>query len=341
MSDVSFLVPTLNRDGLVQRAVRSCLVALDHAVADGEIVVLDSESDDGSWENLRREFAREPRVVLRQNRRGLGPTRSWLDAAEVITGDAVTYVWSDDYLAPDFLLHLLPPLERGAPLAMGHGAIRPADCEDPFRPDARVTRMLAREIAAKYFADTQPEGVPLPVSPTAALFHRDAFDAWLAEVEHISTADPMREHFMWGRAIGPDLLLFLVALAQSPAVQVPFVHQPVAQFSAHDDSITISTSSWRLSMGYWLARAAFLRDHERLDMLIDPARALGHAVLQGNWLALNAGAPVGPLRTKAHVRAAIRTETAALRGMAKGRGGAAALSKGMAQSLLTRVRRTL
>ena len=103
----SFLIPTLNRNGLVQRAVRSCLVALDHARADGEVIVLDSESDDGSWEGLKQEFGEEPRVVLRQNRSGLGPTKSWLDCAEGLTGDAVTFVWSDDYIAPDFLLHLL------------------------------------------------------------------------------------------------------------------------------------------------------------------------------------------------------------------------------------------
>ncbi|WJY18854.1 glycosyltransferase family 2 protein [Alteriqipengyuania flavescens] len=334
----TFLIPTLNRNGLVQRAVRSCLVALDHARADGEVIVLDSESDDGSWEGLQQEFGEEPRVVLRQNRRGLGPTKSWLDCAEGLTGDAVTFVWSDDYIAPDFLPQLLPPLERGAPVAIGHGAVRPAESEEPFEPDGRVSTMPARQIAAHYCTKSQPDGIHLPVSPTAALFRRDAFDAWFAEVEAISTADSLRAHFMWRRAIGPDLLLFLIALGRSPSVQVPFVHQPVAQFSAHNDSITVSTSSWHLTMGYWLARSAFLRKADRLDTLGEPGKTLGHAILQGDWLAIRAEAPVGDLRTKAAVRAAISAENAALRKMAKGRGGALAVASGMAQGSISRLR---
>ncbi|MEG8053608.1 glycosyltransferase [Sphingomonas aerolata] len=46
---VSFVVPTLNRGRYVVRAVDSCLAAATAAV-DVEVVVLDSMSDDGSWD---------------------------------------------------------------------------------------------------------------------------------------------------------------------------------------------------------------------------------------------------------------------------------------------------
>ncbi|MEB3415539.1 glycosyltransferase [Alteriqipengyuania sp. WL0013] len=337
----SFLIPTLNRNGLVQRAVRSCLVALDHARADGEVIVLDSQSDDGSWEGLQQEFGEEPRVVLRQNRRGLGPTKSWLDCAEGLTGDAVTFVWSDDYIALDFLLHLLPVLERGAPVAIGHGEVRPAETDAPFTPNSEQLAFTARDLLALYLGGSQPAGVTLPVSPTAALFPRAAFDLWLAEVEDTSRADPLREHFMWKRAIGPDLLLFTIALARAPGVQVPVLRQPVAQFSAHEDSITISTSSWNLTMGYWLSRAAVLADQARLEALPRPGRTIGETVAQGQWLGLRAETPGGALDSKATVRRLLRAEIARLRAAAKGHGGSVAVASGMADAVLTRLRRKL
>ncbi|MEG8028204.1 glycosyltransferase [Sphingomonas aerolata] len=56
---ISFVVPTLNRGRYVVRAVDSCLAAATAAV-DVEVVVLDSMSDDGSWDLLTERFAGIP-----------------------------------------------------------------------------------------------------------------------------------------------------------------------------------------------------------------------------------------------------------------------------------------
>ena len=57
---------------------------------------------------------------------------------------------------------------------------------------------------------------------------------------------------MWRRAVGPDLLLYLIAAHMSS--RIPTLGEPVAQFSFHQGSITISSSPWLLRTGYWLAR---------------------------------------------------------------------------------------
>ena len=69
---VSFVVPTLNRGKYVLRAVRSCLKNNDENVCI-EVVVIDSSSNDGSFEELQREFSDDNRVKLLQNPRGSGP----------------------------------------------------------------------------------------------------------------------------------------------------------------------------------------------------------------------------------------------------------------------------
>jgi len=337
MTAVSFLVPTLNRNPLVLRAVASCLAALDHSRRAGGVVVLDSESDDGSWEALHERFGSEPRVYLRQNKRGLGPTRSWLDAAEGIAGETVTFVWSDDYIAADFLDRLLPPIEQGAPLAIGYGAVRPAECEKPFESNPRISRLPAHEVLSHYLRKSNPPGIDLGLSPTTALFPRGAFDEWRAKVETISNAGPLAHHFMWRRAIGPDLLLFLIALGRDLAAPVPYVHQPIAQLSSHEGSITVSSSPWVLTMGYWLARSAFLRRLETPDRLPGFGQLLGEAVLQGEVLARRAQAPVGDLHDEVAVRSAIRAEVTALRQRARDDAGFGSLAAGVARGLYARV----
>jgi glycosyltransferase involved in cell wall biosynthesis len=251
---VSFIVPTLNRGRYVLRAVESCLRAGAEAGVAVEVIVLDSESDDGSWEALNERFKSCEEVRLAQNKRGLGPTRSWLDGARLVRGRFVTFLWSDDYVAPHFLRSLLPPLADGAELAIGFGAVRDIDDDSSLAPLARCDLVSREQIAAEYFGVAHSEAEPLPVSPAAALFTREAFIRWLELVEPYCQADELRSVVMWRRAIGPDLLLFLAALDLNTG-PVPLVRGYVAQFSAHASSITVSSSSWPLRTGYWLARA--------------------------------------------------------------------------------------
>ena len=74
---VSFVIPTLNRGKYVRRAVRSCLKNDDENVC-VEVVVIDSSSNDGSFEELQQEFSADDRVKLLQNPSGSGPMLSGL-----------------------------------------------------------------------------------------------------------------------------------------------------------------------------------------------------------------------------------------------------------------------
>lgn len=248
---VSFVVPTLNRGQYVIRAVESCLATARADIA-VQVVVLDSMSDDGSWEELSARFASDPRVILAQNQRGLGPTRSWLDGARLVSGNFVTFLWSDDYVSPQFLDVLFPPLSNGSDLAIGDGAVRDIDDDDPLPTGGATTvgidgdSLLARHMGLQ-------SGSQLPVSPAVALFTRTLFDRWIDAVEDWCTLPGARHDIMWKRAIGPDLMLFLAGTTSS-AQKVTITERIVAQFSSHDGSITISSSSWPLRAGYWLAK---------------------------------------------------------------------------------------
>lgn len=248
---VSFVVPTLNRGHYVVRAVNSCLTAARDEIA-VQVVVLDSMSDDGSWEQLCERFAGDPRVLLVQNQRGLGPTRSWLDGAHLVSGDFVTFLWSDDYVTPSFLDVLLPPLRDGCDLAIGDGAVRDIDDNSSLPTGGTVmTEISGDDLLARHMG--LQAGPQLPVSPAVALFRRALFDRWIVAVEDWCTRPGARHDIMWRRAIGPDLMLFLSA-ATATTQRVAISERIVAQFSSHGGSITVSSSSWPLRAGYWLAK---------------------------------------------------------------------------------------
>lgn len=251
-SRVSFVIPTLNRGRYVVRAVDSCLALTRSEDLEIEVIVLDSMSDDGSWEQLKEKFADNPQVILAQNARGCGPTKSWLDGAKLATGKFVTFVWSDDYISEAFLTTLLPPLQAGCDIAMGRGIVRDIN-EDTSLPtgDDDVSIVSGEIFLFRHMGLVK--GCPLPMSPTVALFTRATFDRWLTAVESWCVQPGIRKAIMWRRAIGPDLMLFLMASATSGS-RIALASGIVAQFSSHPDSITVSSSTWPLRLGYWLAK---------------------------------------------------------------------------------------
>jgi len=255
---VSFIVPTLNRGKYVVRAVQSCLDAdAKGAGVDVEVVVLDSESDDGSWEALNERYGHDPRVTLAQNRRGLGPTKSWLDGAELARGDFLTFIWSDDFISPRFLTALVPALRGGAALSVGRGLIRDIDDESPLPVVAGEEEVERDRFLTGYFRRGYDDGVFRPVSPACSLFSREAFDSWRNVATAWCRETPLREELHWRRAIGPDLLLFLIAIRMTPA-GVPLSREVVAQFSHHEDSFSVAASRLAYETGYWLARQWYL-----------------------------------------------------------------------------------
>lgn len=316
---VSFVVPTLNRGRYVSRAVESCLRAGDNTPdADVEVVVLDSESDDGSWEELTARFGSDPRVKLVQNRRGLGPTKSWIDGARLINGQFATFVWSDDYISPQFLTALLPALRRGAALAVGHSVIRDIDDETPLLARSGE-RLIPRLVFLDgYFHRQIDDGIHRPVSPACSLFSRAAFDAWIDIAEEWRRANPLREYLLWRRAIGPDLLLFLVAAKMNDG-DVPLSSEVTAQFSSHPGSFTVSASRWAYETGYWLARLWTLHNSE---FPATKFAAYAGAVF-GYGLLLAAGALVSGTPRRLPAAADMTRELAGLWDLVRRRGTAA------------------
>ena len=282
---VSFIIPTLNRGLYVSRAVESCLRNASDSVQ-LEIVVIDSSSDDGSFENLEALYGNDERVRLLQNDRSSGPLASWLEGVEAATGDYMTFVWSDDIISPRFLDALLPSLQAGAALSFGAGMVVDVDSSMIFPEEIPTAEFNDRQILLKQFYHAQSfPSVPTAVSPVCSLFVGNIVRGWMQQVERFCHATALRERLMWRSAIGPDLMLYLSALAPG-APQVAVVRTYTAQFSEHPGSITTSSNSWILSTGYWLARLWYFEEFHRAERRDVVGKYWGSTFVMGCFLLL-------------------------------------------------------
>ena len=107
MPKVSIVIPVFNRERLVQRAIRSCLVQTE---PDFEIIVVDDGSTDGSREAVRRFDDPRLRLFAQPRNMGVGTARN----VGVSEGRAawIVFLDSDDELVPEALATVIEKIEE-------------------------------------------------------------------------------------------------------------------------------------------------------------------------------------------------------------------------------------
>lgn len=111
MKKISLLVAVYNTRPFLGRCLDS-LLGQTHR--DVEIICVDDASDDGSWEVLGTYAARDPRVRIMRQPANRGQAVARNRALQAATGDYVTMVDSDDWLAPDALERAVAVFEQWA-----------------------------------------------------------------------------------------------------------------------------------------------------------------------------------------------------------------------------------
>lgn len=252
-AEVTFILPTLNRRQWVKRALDSCL-ACENGIVKPHVVVIDSESGDGTMPYLRAAYASDERVTLHENSRSAGCIRSWFDGVEQLKTRFATFVWDDDVLSPFFADMVTRMMREGAEFSAGFGEVSPIDQVYQFEPIDNFRSVAASEVLLGFFGFHGRSELPrLPVSPICCMVTSDLLRDWVKQVEIFTSRNSLRRHFMIKRAIGPDLMVYLSALVKETG-HVVVTPSVVAQFSSHPGSITIKANAFDIEVGYWLAK---------------------------------------------------------------------------------------
>lgn len=110
---VTVCIPVYNRRELVGAAVRS---ALNQAVDNLEVLVVDNHSSDGTWEYLQT--INDARLKLVRNDSNIGMFGNFNRCGNLAQGEYILFLCSDDRLKPGFLLHALEQLRDRPSVAL-------------------------------------------------------------------------------------------------------------------------------------------------------------------------------------------------------------------------------
>ena len=96
---LSIVIPSFNKGVYVEDCVKSLL---NQTIPIDEIIIVDDNSTDGSWERISNIFATVPNVLLIRHQKNKGQASARNTGLNMMSGDIVAFVDADDVVASDF-----------------------------------------------------------------------------------------------------------------------------------------------------------------------------------------------------------------------------------------------
>jgi len=209
---LTFILPTRNRKQYVRRAVDSCLQCQSDNVSPF-VIVIDGESDDGTFTDLQNAYRDDTRVLLLQNSKSAGFMNTCYEGVDLVKSKWVTFMYDDDVLSPYFIKMVSELIRSDDRFVMGYGAAFPAGEIYPFKPIDTFKRYRPEQLLLAYYGrNSELDFKGLPHSPICCVTTLDLLHEWVPYVKDFCSRNSIRSYFMLKRNIGPDLMIYLLSL---------------------------------------------------------------------------------------------------------------------------------
>lgn len=233
---VSIVIPTFNNEDHIEECLLS---AIRQDYSDFEIIVVDNNSNDNTW-NILEEISskNKKKIKLFQNKKNIGPVLNWYKAISYSKKKFVKILFSDDSLKPTYLKETIPHFNENIGFVItaqkrGYNFEESFIYSDFNNFNGCLSNIKYLKQALFSFA--------FCVSPSAAVFRRlDLLQNFVFEIE-----SPKLFNFK-SHGAGPDLHLFLTIAKKYPYIYVS--NKPLVLFRSHPKSTTYFMKKNKLSL---------------------------------------------------------------------------------------------
>lgn len=252
---ISILIPCYNRESLVGATIES---ALAQTRQDIEVIVVDNQSTDDSWNVIQLLAAKDSRIRIFQNETNVGPVRNWKRCLDEARGDYGKILWSDDLISPYFLEKTVPFLEKRPDIGFVYTDYR-------YFHQAVTDSVTGCEFGSSgiypvsQYVETAFSGGLIPYSPANALFRLSD----LRQSLMIDVPNKLGSDFAM-HCIGNDLLIYLNITLKYAYFAI--IAESLAFFRIHHGAISIESGEKKLTLHYNLAKAYFVETY-RPDLI--------------------------------------------------------------------------
>lgn len=251
---VSILIPVFKRGHLIAETIES---AQAQTYKNIEIVIVDNNSPDNTWEIIKCYAGKDSRIKAFRNDYNVGPVENWKRCFDYASGTYGKILWSDDLIHPGFIERILPFLKNNtdtafiftrAELFYNKRELKFDSLDNLnikyLKSDEYINNMLLADLAEKY-----------PISPGCAIFRLDDLR------KNLIINIPNKMNSQTGKhGIGSDLLVFLMIAKDYKKIGYTNDY-PLSFFRVHDGSITVASDNIKLKLFYNIAKSFFVENY--------------------------------------------------------------------------------
>jgi glycosyltransferase involved in cell wall biosynthesis len=245
---VTIMIPVFNRAELIEETLLS---ALNQKFDDFEVVVVDNNSSDDTYEIVKKHCNNYKNLRVFRNYINLGPVLNWEVGINKSLGKYLKILWSDDKIDPEFLKKTVPILEKNQEIGFVYTKTI------VFSISTKKTLYKYGKTGIydidKFIKSHLFNLKSVPVSPGNALFRTKDIKKNLI----ISIDNPKNIDYP-SKGAGNDLLLFLNCSRDYNKFY--FVDESLAFFRYHSGSITINEN---LEEYYLYSKIYFLDNNKK------------------------------------------------------------------------------
>lgn len=117
MSKVSICIPTYNGERYLEETLNS---VLNQTYDNFEVIIVDDQSSDNTWEILNRYATQDDRIRLFNNEHNLGLVGNWNRCIELAGSEWIKFVFQDDIIRNDCLELMMIGANNNEPLIFCH-----------------------------------------------------------------------------------------------------------------------------------------------------------------------------------------------------------------------------
>ena len=165
---VSILIPAFNRENFIKDAIES---ALNQTYKNTEIIIVDNNSSDNTWQTIMYYKSKDPRIKAYRNKKNIGPVLNWQKCISQSSGEYIKFLFSDDYISENYVEESINLFDNNTSFVLSPiKIINNSNLEISLYSDYKQMSVLSKE---KYLRNILFfNRLKLPVSPGAGIFRK-------------------------------------------------------------------------------------------------------------------------------------------------------------------------
>ena len=220
---------------------------------DVRVIIVDGNKSNEISDLIFKNYGANNKIKIIKQKKGKF-VRACIIGVSNLETEYFTFAYDDDYVCPEFY-KLIKNAHKHKSIVIGNGIVIEKGTKFNFSILQQPKKIESKLILKMFFNSKKIGNNYLPASPACSVFSKNIVDDWKNEFKDI-LKEKIKYYYILNKNIGQDLLLYLISCNKTNHAY--YFNEYTAQFTSHENSMSVKFGSSNLAVGYWLTKLHYV-----------------------------------------------------------------------------------